>query len=78
MIEVFSAQRPIVGGDICGDAIAVMPRPAGVLVAVADGLGHGPQAHEAAVTFCSYAEAHRNVPLEAIIVAPTLHASFTL
>jgi len=77
MIEVSTAQRGIYGDRICGDAVAVIERPRGVLVAVADGLGHGPLAHEASETFCGYVRAHHGASLESLIVGSTTAMSST-
>ena len=38
------------GETECGDVWSVEPRPGGVRIVVADGLGHGPEAREAALT----------------------------
>src|SRR6478672_13668006 len=45
-LEYGVAARPLRGHKDSGDLSAVIPRPRGVLIAVADGLGHG---YEAAV-----------------------------
>lgn len=42
------ATRPLPGETECGDACVVAPFHGGVLVGVIDGLGHGPEAAEAA------------------------------
>jgi serine phosphatase RsbU (regulator of sigma subunit) len=47
-IEYGVAARPFPGQKECGDQHAVVPRPRGTLIAVADGLGHGPEAALAA------------------------------
>ncbi len=46
------ASRPKPGEEVCGDRWLVVPRDEGLLVAVADGLGHGPQAAAAATAAC--------------------------
>jgi anti-sigma regulatory factor (Ser/Thr protein kinase) len=40
---------PAAGEQMCGDTWAVLRRPAGLVVLVADGIGHGPQAADAAM-----------------------------
>lgn len=50
--------QPVVGETTCGDAYLVLDRGSFVLVAVVDGLGHGPHAHEAAEKAIAYLEAH--------------------
>jgi serine phosphatase RsbU (regulator of sigma subunit) len=47
-IEYGVAARPFPGQKECGDLHAVVTRPSGTLIAVADGLGHGPEAALAA------------------------------
>ncbi|HEX4932688.1 MAG TPA: hypothetical protein VFV33_05870, partial [Gemmatimonadaceae bacterium] len=47
-LEIGSAGRPVPGARESGDDYLVAASPDGVLLAVADGLGHGPEA--AAVT----------------------------
>jgi len=47
-IEWAVASKPIPGEAVLGDAYLVMERTQGALLAVADGLGHGPEAAEAA------------------------------
>jgi negative regulator of sigma-B (phosphoserine phosphatase) len=44
-----SAGTALGGGTASGDRGVVVPFPGGVLVAVIDGLGHGPEAREAAI-----------------------------
>ena len=67
-MDVSIAQRPIRDETVCGDTAVVVPgRPGETLIVVADGLGHGAKAHEAATAFCAYAESHADEPLEAIV-----------
>lgn len=42
--------RPFPGESVCGDAGAVWHRPSRRVMALADGLGHGPAAHHAAMS----------------------------
>src|SRR6266508_1579635 len=49
-----------------GDAFVIKRWNASALVAVIDGLGHGPYAHRAAQTARQYVETHVDQPLEAI------------
>ena len=42
-----AAGAPIPGQITSGDGYLVVPRPLRTLIAVMDGLGHGPDAHEA-------------------------------
>lgn len=43
-----AASQPFNGGSCSGDLFAVRPTAEGATIAVADGLGHGPGAHDAA------------------------------
>lgn len=49
-LEWAVAERPYPGALESGDAFVVLERPAGPAVAVIDGLGHGPEAAQAART----------------------------
>jgi serine/threonine protein phosphatase PrpC len=55
-----------VGESVSGDAFTVIRSEAELLVAIADGLGHGPRAAEAALAFCSHIEQHSAQPLDAL------------
>ncbi|MBI4861829.1 MAG: SpoIIE family protein phosphatase [Candidatus Riflebacteria bacterium] len=46
------SQRTAVGESVCGDGYVVVRAPSSSLIAVIDGLGHGPAAHEAARKAC--------------------------
>lgn len=61
------AQRPAEGETLCGDAYAIVRRGRTTLVALADGLGHGPEAARAARAFCSHVEAAADRPLDTIL-----------
>ncbi len=56
MIEIGTAQRPARHQTVCGDALAVVRLNGTVVIALADGLGHGPEAREAAEAFCAWVE----------------------
>jgi negative regulator of sigma-B (phosphoserine phosphatase) len=64
---VGSAQRPVAGETVCGDAFVVVSCEVGTLVCLADGLGHGPAARVASDAACLYVEEHPELPLEAMI-----------
>lgn len=64
---VGSAQRPRTGETACGDVGAVIPFSRGVLLCLADGLGHGVDAQASADEACRYARAHAEAPLEALL-----------
>jgi hypothetical protein len=63
------AQRPATGETLCGDAFAVVPCARTTLVALADGLGHGPEAARAALSFCGHARAAAEAPLDEILAS---------
>jgi negative regulator of sigma-B (phosphoserine phosphatase) len=63
------AQRPAEGETLCGDAYAIVRRGPRTLVALADGLGHGPEAARAAQAFCGHAETAADRPLETILTS---------
>jgi len=71
LIAVEIAQRAKLNENVCGDVAAVTRKPSGVLVAVADGLGHGEFAYEAARTFCDFARHHAEDPIESIMSEAT-------
>jgi negative regulator of sigma-B (phosphoserine phosphatase) len=66
-IVVGSALRPKAGETVCGDAFVAVPRGQGILVCLADGLGHGPAAKAAADAACLYAREHAEEPLERLM-----------
>jgi len=55
-VDVDAAARPFAGEVECGDQFCAVAKPGGVLVAVVDGLGHGPEAAEAARLACATLE----------------------
>jgi serine/threonine protein phosphatase PrpC len=61
-VEVHGVQRPAAGETVCGDAYVHLEHESASYVALADGLGHGPKAADAARAFCELVE--RSVPAE--------------
>lgn len=59
--------QAIQGERLCGDQYCVLDRASYVLVAVADGLGHGERAHQAAREAIAYVEAHAERPVQTIL-----------
>lgn len=53
-MRIGAYSRPKPGELACGDAYAVVPGENGTLLAVIDGLGHGPEAEKAAVAACDF------------------------
>ena len=66
-VLIGSAQRPVGNETVCGDSFIVAPIERGFLLCLADGLGHGPAAYAASDTACRYAQAHADMPLEALM-----------
>jgi phosphoserine phosphatase RsbX len=58
ILEYGAAARACSGESRCGDLHTVIACPDGVLIAVVDGLGHGPEAATAAAIASSVVEAH--------------------
>lgn len=65
-MDIGIAERPCQGETVCGDTHLVISGEV-TLVAMADGLGHGPAAREAAVAFKEYVEEHAQESLEDIL-----------
>ena len=61
------ASRALPGEIVCGDLHLIKPIPDGVLLVVADGLGHGDEATVAAKTALAILEEHSEEPLEALV-----------
>lgn len=51
-LEIEAAAMALGDAEVSGDRFCVIPTPAGVLVAVIDGLGHGSEAAEASARAC--------------------------
>lgn len=66
-LQIATAQRPAHGEMICGDAFAIVTAADAVVIALADGLGHGPRAYEAAEGFCDYVRSNHKHSLEQIL-----------
>lgn len=58
-IQIGSACRSCAGQSVCGDRVGIFRRGYEVVVAVADGLGHGPEADKAAGVACEYVKKNR-------------------
>ena len=61
------AQLPLAGEPEAGDQCLVKATPTGVLIVVADGLGHGSEAAQAAHTAITTADGSSHEPLPAIM-----------
>lgn len=56
--------RPLAGESVSGDAVAGIAWSRGTLLALVDGLGHGPPAAEAASAFLASVREDRELPLD--------------
>jgi phosphoserine phosphatase RsbX len=61
------AARPLAGQSVSGDRHAVAPFPAGALVGVIDGLGHGEEAAVAAAIAVATLTAHAHEPVISLL-----------
>lgn len=66
-VDHAAAGRPIAGQLVSGDLAVHVPRPAGSLLAVVDGLGHGSEAHAAAELARDVIEGTAGDPLDAVV-----------
>jgi hypothetical protein len=62
------AGRPLAGQDVSGDRATVQITRNRCVIAVIDGLGHGPQAAAAAALAAGVVERHRAEPLDALLL----------
>ncbi len=67
LIEWGVAAMPFPGQSVCGDRHVVARHPAGVLVGVVDGLGHGPGAAAAAAIAVATLEGAAAVPVASLV-----------
>jgi len=63
-LDVGISKRPLTGELECGDAYVVRAGPSSALLAVADGIGHGPEAAAAAQAAIDVLSSHATAPLE--------------
>jgi hypothetical protein len=62
------AGQPQAGQDVSGDLAAVQVTRSRCVIAVIDGLGHGPEAADAAALAAGVIERHRAEPLDAMLL----------
>ena len=80
-LQVATVQRPARREVVCGDAFVVRRAASTATVALADGLGHGPKAAEAALVFCEHVRQHETKDLNPLFegahraLAPTRGAA---
>lgn len=65
------------GEEVAGDEVVVVRHSPWVLIGLADGLGHGPHAAQAASAFCRYVEDHASMPLEDLLTGAGEHIAST-
>jgi negative regulator of sigma-B (phosphoserine phosphatase) len=61
------ASRPMQGQDVCGDVATVHLSDSRCVLAVIDGLGHGPEAARAATLAAEVVEQHQSEPPDALL-----------
>ncbi len=66
-MEFAFLSRPKDGETVCGDGAGVYESESGTLLAVADGLGHGPEAHKATRMALEFIEKNRDLDLEPLL-----------
>lgn len=66
-VEIAAAVRAMPGERACGDRAVYWRDEDVLLVAVIDGLGHGPGAARASAAACAYIDAHRDEPLARVV-----------
>ncbi|MFC1850205.1 SpoIIE family protein phosphatase [candidate division CSSED10-310 bacterium] len=76
-LDIGSSKRPARGERICGDDFVIFSNHEETIIALADGLGHGPKAAEAAQAFCHYVEECQIHSLEEIIAGAHAHIRST-
>lgn len=67
MFDVAAVFAPALGQIVCGDAYRVLRAGPVLMIALADGLGHGPHAELAAARFCDVVEANASMSLDGIL-----------
>lgn len=68
-IKIGTAQEPARGQVVCGDAFTIIENEHVLTIAIADGLGHGPQAAEASAAFCDFIKNKPGLDVEELIEA---------
>ena len=67
-MQIEGISRPRVGERVCGDHYEVIPWGEEILIAVADGLGHGPEAAQAAQAACLFVKENAGEKLESLML----------
>jgi serine/threonine protein phosphatase PrpC len=66
-LDIGWVDRPFKGERVCGDRVELITDETHSLIAVIDGLGHGPQAAEASLAAAEYIRAHASRPLDEVL-----------
>lgn len=66
-LEYSSLIRPCMGEGVSGDAVITIPLEHGLLVAMVDVLGHGPEAHELTKVIAEYLESRATPNVSALM-----------
>jgi serine/threonine protein phosphatase PrpC len=75
-VEIAIATRPMMGESANGDSVVTV-RGDSIVIAVADGLGHGPIAAEASALFCGFVRENPALDLERLMRDGSEHISRT-
>jgi hypothetical protein len=67
LIDWGVAARPLAGQSVCGDLHLVQPFSNGVLFAAVDGVGHGPEATDAARRAVDFLARHADEPITSLV-----------
>lgn len=65
--DIAWVERPRVGESVCGDRVELVAGDDASLLAVIDGLGHGPHAAEASRAAAEFIRAHAELPLDELL-----------
>lgn len=68
-IDHYSSGRPCLGQRVSGDATFVQERDGGLLLAIADGLGHGPAAHDVTSRIMAWLDDQTSCDVEQLLNA---------
>lgn len=67
VLDIAWVERPYKGERVCGDRVELIDGEAVSLIAVIDGLGHGPQAAEASLAAAEFIRARATQPLDEVL-----------
>jgi serine/threonine protein phosphatase PrpC len=76
-VETGVVIRPCLGETVCGDAQLILDGDDTMLIAVIDGLGHGPGAAAASEAFVEYLTEHPAQPVDRLMLGCSAHITST-